>query len=63
MRQLDPIDRRFNHVYVACVHASIVIEVIHAPVSVSIHDHVDSIAILMPAFARAAARIAKRKII
>jgi hypothetical protein len=63
MRPLDAIDRGFNHVYVACIHATIVIEIIHAPITVSIHDHVDSVTILMPAFARAAARVAKREII
>jgi len=48
---------------VADVDAMVMIEVVHTAIPVGVDYHVDSIAILMPALACAAARIAERKIV
>jgi hypothetical protein len=61
--QFYAIDRCFDNAYVARIHAAVMIEVVHTAIPVGIDYHVDSIAILMPALACAAARIAERKIV
>ena len=63
MRAFHSVYRGLDNSHVGHIHTPIVIEIIHATVAVCIDDHVNRIAILMPALACSAAGIAEREVV
>lgn len=63
IRAFHSIYRGLDHSYVGYVHAAIMIEIIHATIAVRIDDHVNRIAVLMPALTCSAAGVSQREVV